>query len=380
MLLLLSVAIGWAALSRVDIVIQATGKVVPASRTRTISATETASVLAIDVREGQVVKAGDTLLELDSISADADRKRSEVDLRMAILDGRRAAALLRGLGSMTAPRFGPCDGSWECQQMSRSLDAQWAEFTTRLNQVDVQLEHDLLNLATARRRADDYEALLVHRDIAEHAWLDKKQAVEDLVAQVKALRLQRAEVVGQIRREALSALLEAEKANKARTVDVERASSKGRQSILTSPVDGVVQQLNVHTIGAAVAATQPLLLIVPRDDKLEIEATVDAKDVGFLRTSLGAEVKVDAFDYTRYGTVPAEVTNVSADAIQDEKKGPQFAINLKLARDQIVVDGKPAPLTPGMGVRVNIRSGSRTVLQYLLSPVLSHAQESLNER
>ncbi|MDH0863934.1 HlyD family efflux transporter periplasmic adaptor subunit [Mitsuaria sp. GD03876] len=380
LMLLMAATLAWAAFSRVDIVIQATGKVIPSSHTRTISAVETATVESIDVVEGQAVKAGDRLLRLDSIAADADRKKSEVDLQMARLDGRKAAALLRGLVTMSPPSLGPCDAAVECLQTAQNLDAQWREFMTRLTQLDVQLAHGASSLALARQRAADYEALVEHRDVAAHAWLDKRQAVDDLEAEVKAVRLQREQLVDQLRREALAAMIDAEKTAKARGADLERASLKGRQSLLVSPVDGHVQQLNVHTVGAAVAATQPLLLVVPQDDELEIEATVDAKDIGFLRAGQRAEVKFDAFDYTRFGTVIAEVVQVSADMVPDEKRGPQFAIGLKLASAQIVVDGKPVRLGPGMGARINIKSGTRTVLQYLLSPLLRHARESLNER
>jgi len=162
--------------------------------------------------------------------------------------------------------------------------------------------------------------------------------------------------------------------------DARRAREHGRLLRLTAPVDGTVQQLAVHTVGGVVPAAQALMQIVPREDRLEVEAFVENRDVGFVHEGQHAEVKIDTFDYTRYGTVPAIVRQVSRDATQDEKKGLIYAVRVALQRDSIMVDGKAMPLSAGMAANVEIRTGERRIIAYVLSPLMQHRREALHER
>ena len=145
-------------------------------------------------------------------------------------------------------------------------------------------------------------------------------------------------------------------------------------------MDGTVQQLAVHTVGGVVPAAQPLMQIVPLNSMVEFEAFIADQDVGFVREGAHAAVKIDAFDYTRYGTVDAVVTHISRDAIEDEKKGLRYSVKVELTRPELMVDGRAIRLTPGMSGSVEIRTGERRVIQYVLSPLMQHAQESLHER
>lgn len=149
---------------------------------------------------------------------------------------------------------------------------------------------------------------------------------------------------------------------------------------LTSPVDVTVQQLIVHTIGGVVTPAQPVMVIVPRDKALEVEAFVENKDIGFVKPNQDAEVKIETFQYTKYGTVHARVTSVSHDAINDDKRGLIYSIRVKMEKAAIDVDGTWVRLSPGMAVSVEIKTGKRRVIEYFLSPLLQHAAESLRER
>jgi hemolysin D len=157
--------------------------------------------------------------------------------------------------------------------------------------------------------------------VSHHAWLEKEQARIDLQGQLADARNQRAALLAQTRKEAHDSRIEAEKIIESARQDQRRAGEHSNLLRLTAPVTGTVQQLAVHTVGGVVAATQPLMQIVPEGGDIEIEAQIENKDVGFVEVGQQVEVKVDAFDYTKYGTVPARVVFVSRDAIQDEKKG-----------------------------------------------------------
>src|SRR5205085_6195996 len=170
---------------------------------------------------------------------------------------------------------------------------------------------------------------------------------------------------------------------------------------LTAPVDGVVQQLAIHTVGGVVTPAQSLLVLVPSDSRLEIEAIVSNRDIGFIQAGQQAEIKVDTFNFTHYGLLHGTVLAVSPDAvISDRKQGraddrapgapndtsePQgqelnYSARISLDRSRMQVDDRLVNLSPGMAVTVEIKTGSRAILSYLLSPLLRYRQESLRER
>jgi hemolysin D len=129
-----------------------------------------------------------------------------------------------------------------------------------------------------------------------------------------------------------------------------------------------------------VTPAQPLMVIVPEDAAVTAEVVLDNKDIGFVHEGQAAEVKLETFTYTRYGTVPATVKSVSADAVNDEKKGAVFTVTLALGQDRLDVDGKPIKLAPGMNLTAEIKTGQRRVIEVLLSPLQRRVGESLRER
>jgi hemolysin D len=175
-------------------------------------------------------------------------------------------------------------------------------------------------------------------------------------------------------------LTEAEKVVSSATQDEVRAASHAGLLTLRAPVNGSVQQLTVHTVGGVVPAAQPLMVIVPENGPVEIESFLDNKDVGFVREGQSAAVKINAFDYTKHGMVRGRVVAVSRDAIETDKRGALYEVAVSLDQSHIMINGRPVGLTPGMKVLVEIKTGSRRVIEYLLSPLVRHQHESLNER
>jgi hemolysin D len=163
----------------------------------------------------------------------------------------------------------------------------------------------------------------------------------------------------------------------------ETVKSRQRDALtrLTAPIDGVVQQLVVHTAGGVVQTAQVLMVIVPLEDHVEIEAWVENKDVGFVKQGQRAAVKVDAFPYTRFGLLEGKVGLVSSDAVQDEKRGPIFQARITVpARELVLNDASKVALSPGMAVTADIATGRRSLISYFLSPLQALTSESLRER
>jgi hemolysin D len=162
--------------------------------------------------------------------------------------------------------------------------------------------------------------------------------------------------------------------------DVMKAGQKADLQRLTTPIDGVVQQLAVHTVGGVVTPAQQLLIVVPQDYPVEVEAQVENKDVGFVKEGQPVEIKVETFPFTLYGTIPGRVLTVSDDAVPIDKVGLVYPTRVSMDRGTMHVEGKQVHLTPGMAVTVEIKTGQRRVIEYLLSPLLKSVRESLRER
>ena len=162
--------------------------------------------------------------------------------------------------------------------------------------------------------------------------------------------------------------------------DVTKAGQREDFQRLTTPIDGVVQQLAIHTVGGVVTPAQELLIVVPQDHPVEVEAQVENKDVGFVKAGQVVEIKVETFTFTLYGSIPGRVLSISDDAAPIEKVGLVYPTRVSMDRATIQVEGKQVYLSPGMAVTVEIKTGQRRVIEYLLSPLLKSVQESLRER
>jgi hemolysin D len=180
--------------------------------------------------------------------------------------------------------------------------------------------------------------------------------------------------------EAFERIEELEKQNRSQRQELIKASDIAGDQVLTSPVDGVVQQLKVHTIDGVVTPAEQLLVVVPKDQILEVEARVLNKDIGFVRAGQKVTIKVESFPFTRYGVIDGEVTSVSRDAIADEKLGLYYAARVRVAKSTMIVDGVDVLLSPGMAVTAEVTTGTRRLIEYVLSPVMEHVKESGRER
>lgn len=411
LLALVGLVIGWATLGRIDVVATARGRIVPSDRTKIIQPTETATVLAIRVTDGTAVRAGQVLVELDATPATADVTRLRAEWVTARLQAHRAEAFLRAIeGGGPAPPLAVPEGADAARVTveTRLLQGQVAEYQTKQARLDAEIarrdaelrstqeivEKLVQTVPLARQQAESYRVLWTEQGISKSQWLDREQQrieqEQDLATQrsrvqeLQASRLestrQREALTAETRRSALDTLHEGERKAAAAAQELRKARQRERLTKLTAPVAGTVQQLAVHTVGGVVTPAQALMIVVPTDDPLEIEAFVENKDVGFVRAGQPAEVKVETFPYTKHGTVPATVSHVSTDAVQDEKRGLVFTARLSLARATIAVNGQAVRLTPGMAVTAEIKTDRRPVIEYFLSPLLQYASESFRER
>ncbi|TWB01457.1 HlyD family type I secretion periplasmic adaptor subunit [Bradyrhizobium stylosanthis] len=421
------VALLWASLGSVDIVATATGKIVPGGRTKVIQPFETGVVRAIHVRDGQSVKAGDVLIELDPTMTEADQERQKSDLVAAELDVARLRAALTD-DPLAAFRSPSGASAAEVEMHRQFLISQRAEQSAKLAEIERQqgqkeAERATTSASVAKLQATipvlqervDIRKNLVDKALASKVvYLSEYQELvglqQDMVLQQSRLREADAAIAllketkertaAEYRRTTYDALAKAEQKAASAAQEVVKAERRTKLQHLTAPVDGVVQQLAVHTVGGVVTPAQALAVVVPSESQLEIEAMLSNRDIGFVHPGQKAEIKIDTFNFTRYGLLHGDVLSVSTDAItRDRQGGPndrtsgtaqgssepkgqelEYAARVSLDRTHMQVEDKLVKLGPGMAVTVEIKTGARRIISYLLSPLARYKQESLRER
>jgi hemolysin D len=251
---------------------------------------------------------------------------------------------------------------------------------------------EILPLVT--RRAKAMKALFDQKMVAELDYLSLEQErvekQQDLAAErsrlveteaaVAASIEERAVADAEFRRARLLELAEAERKIAGLLEEIVKARQRTNLQQLRSPIAGVVEKLAIHTTGGVVTPAQELMQIVPVDKKLEVEAWVQNKDIGFVHEGQVAEVKVETFPFTKYGTIDAEIENLSNDAVSSETLGLVYATRVLLKKSVMMVEGRLINLAPGMAVTVEVKTGKRRIVEFVLSPLLRGMQESARER
>ncbi len=429
-ILLFCAALVWAWWGTIDIVASATGKIVPSGRTKVIQPFETGVVRSIRVQDGQAVKAGDVLIELDPTVNAAERDRLQNDLLAEQLNIARLHAAFAGSDDALADFNPPADARPALVNAQRQLLLnQVTEHRAKiaaLTRQQAQREAEHATTSATIRKLETTIPVVQQRVDIRKTLMDKelgskltyfeilqllleqqaelgvqKSHLQEAEAAVAAIRETRGQAEAEYRRTLSDELAKSEQKADGLAQDLIKAEQKTRLQLLTAPVDGVVQQLAIHTVGGVVTPAQSLLVVVPSDSRLEIEAMVSNRDIGFVQPGQEAEIKIDTFNFTRYGLLHGRVLSVSQDAIirerqQDrssdralgtqnetsEPKGQElnYSARISLDRSKMRIDDRMVNLSPGMAVTVEIKTGARTILSYLLSPLLRYQQDSLHER
>ncbi len=404
------IAVLWATFGRIDVVATAVGKIIPNDRTKLIQPMETAVVKAIHVRDGQEVRLGQVLIELDATTAVADSDRLDNEALTARLEAMRARAMLAALANGQSPKLGEVSGADAARLINDQiqLSGQYQEYQARKLQLQSEVTRRRAELQAtreqmikleqtapiARQRAADYQRLVKENFMSQHGYLEREQErieleqdlagsrakVNEIRAALAEAQQQQATLTAETRRQLLDQQNLAEQKAASLGQEWVKADQRGRLMRLTAPVAGTVQQLAISTVGGVVTPAQPLMVIVPKENVLEVEAMLPNKDIGFVNPGQDVEVKVETFPFTKYGTLHGTITQVSSDAIQDEKLGLIYSTRVKLAKDTIRVENKIVRLSPGMAVTVEVKTGKRRVIEYFLSPLMQVTSESLRER
>lgn len=414
LMMLFIIALAWSRVGQVDIVAVAPGRIIVSERTKLIQPLERSVVKRVLVKDGDHVVAGQPLVELDPTSASADKSNVQEQLKAVSSEMLRTRSLLLALQQPAHTPSATFPADWSTGERSAAqaqLSAEWSDITARQGRLLAETTRRQAEITTAReivakleatiplsrRREDDFKALVGQGFVASHAGQDRTRErielerdlgtqharLQEALATLAESEHSRASYLAETRRGLFER--EAQAALKVQQASLEHTKATQREKLttLTAPVSGTVQQLATHTVGGVVTEAQSLMVIVPdgtQRDQLVAEVTLENKDIGFVNAGQSAQIKLETFPFTRYGTVPATVQLVTADAVTDEKRGAIFPARLLLKTHLVQVDGRPVRLAPGMNLTAEIKTGQRRVIDYLLSPVQRLGDESLHER
>ena len=405
----LVLTLAWLVLGKVDVVASAPGKIVQSGESKIVQSAGSGVVAAIHVRDGDHVTRGQVLVDLDTTLASADLEQAQKALladRLDVERNRAFVAALDGHGLHFSPPPGtPADVA---AAQAKLVSAQLAEVGSTVAGYGAARSSSMADVQAAAATRDKLDGTIPILDREVDAM--KKLDVNGYAPGNRLLELQRqrrsdqgerdvalaqaahgaaearkyghamAESRNTARRQAMVELAKAQSDAIQKQEDVIKATRRSGLEHLTAPTDGTVQQLAIHTVGGVVEPARAVMVIVPTRDDIEVEAKVLNRDVGFVHEGQSATVKIDAFPFTRYGSVPGTVVSLSRAAVPDPKLGATFVARIRLARGTIVVDGSALPLGAGLGVTADIRTGNRRIISWLLSPIVATTSQAAKEQ
>lgn len=407
--LIILIAIVWSCIAKIDIIATATGQIVPVGNTKIVQSHIDATIRTIKIKEGDFVKKGDLLIELDDDSYTSEKESLEKMLAAETVKYNRANAMLNYIDKKVVEKLVLVDGrsiSPRIQEMLfeqeyKDLESSLIMLKEMIDQKKYELESVVNNINHYKQtvnlteiRAKKFKGLLEQKVSSELEYMEfdekrirEKNELNSLIsrerqtnANIKELEEKVKYTVIENKKRQLTTLEESfNNINKLKE-EINKNEIMIKYSKIISPVDGYIQELKFHTIGGVMEQAQEILKIVEDKSDIEVETMILSKDIGFVHRGMEVAIKVDSFLFTKYGLVHGTVINISEDAIKDEKMGLVYKTKIKLNEKTVHVEGKEIDLSYGMGVTSEIKTGTRTVMEFFLSPIMKKMNESINER
>ena len=405
-LLLFVLAVLWSFIGEIDEVVVARGKVIPIGYTKVLQSEDKGIVKRILVQEGQKVKQGELLMELDRTMSESDLNALKKEIAYYDINIRRILAELENKpfvpgagGEIDSKDFVQQMSLYNSRQSERKARLEFYDAQIRQKEDSVRVAESSLEkyrqlLAIAREREQNLEEIVKEGAVSKYTYLEfkgKRIELEQNVsmniselsaakAEVSAARQQKAQYWAEWNRQLQEELINCRKQYNTLKESERKAELKNKLIEIKSPVDGAVHKLDIHTVGAVVQEAQGLMQVVPEGTPMEVEAWMENKDIGFVRPDMPVEIKVDTFNFQKFGTIKGKVREVSPDAIEDKDRGPLYRVMVSLDEEKLHMDNKDLQIYPGMTVSAEIKTRKKRIIDFFLEPFQTYKNEALRER
>ncbi len=409
-MLLLVVGLAWGFLGHINEVAVAPGKVIPSGQAKTVQVKNKGIINEIRVEEGDQVQEGDVLVVLDPTTTSADYDSLRKRAAYYKLDIQRLTAELTGdpfipeedpdleahdLAAELA-LYQSRTSDYQTQRQSRQDVITQKEARLRATQATYERYNEGLKIAQEKERrltdlfhqsaVSEFQLLEQQNQTIEYAKSAQAQLdeISSIQAEIAEAEQNLANVDASYRKDIMTALVDSKKEYYAVTESIKKAEEDSRMATIVAPISGRVYNLAVHTVGGIVTDAQALMQIIPEDVSLEFEVYADNKDIGFIRVDQVAEVKVETFNFQKFGMVDAKVVEVSADAVNDAsdiERNKKFKLILEpIGAPVMDVFGEAVPLSVGMNVSAEIKIKEKRIIDFFLDPFRRYTSEALRER
>jgi hemolysin D len=386
----------WAIFGQVDIVVSARGKVIPAGEVKTVQPLSGGIISKILVKPGDFVKKGQTLLVIDPSTTAPSLASNQKTLAHVQMEQARLQA------SANDRDFQSSENSTQGQlyrasilALQKQISAKQKQFSNldaqiSAKQVEVKQSQESLSIHLEKEKRVQEVKDIVTKDDVEKAHTDvltDQNKLKSLVFELEQLAFQKQQTNEEIsylsenfKSTTLNDLSDKEKQVNQLTANIEEATFKNTQQTLTAPVTGYVHELFVHTLGGVVTPAQKILSIVPLNAPLRVRAVLANKDVGFVHAGMPVALKIDTFDFQKYGTLQGKVIQVSRDSKDDPKQGPIYTLDVEPVQQQLKVNGEWRKLSTGLSLNAEVKTGKRRIIEFFIYPLIKHLNEGMSVR
>ncbi|WP_373071174.1 HlyD family type I secretion periplasmic adaptor subunit [Sulfurimonas sp.] len=393
----------WLFLAKIDIVVSARGKIIPLGEVKVIQPIETGVISKLHVKEGDYVSKGQVLVEIDPSVTETDLYSKQKNLELLEIEISRLICLIENKKFIVQDKFTDSD-VLETQKLiytttKQSYEQQLELIKKQISQVQEQMKSanvDKDRLVQHRNNVRENELRLLevidiiarseydtaHKEVVEYEEQVRMKEHEIVQLQEKLNEFSEQELLvkQEYKNKLLEELTQKRKEATLLKVDIKSIKFKNEKQKLTSPVDGYVGKLMVHTVGGIVTPAEKIISIIPKNVPYVIKATVLNQDIGFIKEGMESAVKVDTFSFQKYGLISATVTHIADDAIEDEKLGAVYEIYLEPKKDFLIVDGEKVFLNSGMSVTSELKVGKRRVIEFFIYPLIKYLDEGMSVR
>lgn len=367
----------WLFFGKVDIVVTARGKIIPDGEIKIIQPLETGVVKDIHVKEGQFVRKGQTLIEIDTSTTQPQLQSLQANLDYINTERKR----------LNGEIVENAENSYTQNELSKSAYADLNNQLAAKNYEIKRLREEIsnyqkqltLNLDKEKRMQEVSDIIARNElDKVHSENMDYRSRIASLNEQIRGVQKEMAYIRSNFRTQNLTELADRDKKANELEANIKEIEFKKQQQNIISPVDGYVNTMLVHTIGGIVTPAEKVISIVPADSPLIIKASVLDKDIGFVKEGMPVQVKIDTFDFQKYGMIEGKVKKVSKDSVEDEKQGLVYDVFITPITKSLMVDGKEQPISTGMGLSAEIKTGKRRIIEFFIYPIIKYWSEAVS--